>query len=214
MSTPQSFPLIVMEGAGWPARRGLARMIFGGVFERHPKLKALLVEQPGNWWESALYEFDAAWRAGTPEFFAIVPRLPSEYCASNVFVGASFVSHFEAETAIAHGYSSNYMWGSDYPHREGTWGYRETADEPSRTKLALRATFTGLEPQAVGEILSANAVRELELDGSTLQKVADRIQSPSVTSLVEPLTADEQRRIDTYRDHNQDFTLAFRVYGE
>jgi predicted TIM-barrel fold metal-dependent hydrolase len=213
-ASPQSFPLIVMEGAGWPARRGVARMIFGGVFERHPALKLLLVEQPGNWWQSALYEFDAAWRTGTPEFFELVPRPPSEYCAENVFVGASFMSHFEAEAAIAGGYGSNYMWGSDYPHREGTWGYRDTPDEPSRTGLALRATFTGLDPGPVAAMLGANAVRVLGLDGPALQRVADRIGAPSVASVVEPLTEDERHRIEGFRNKAEDFTLAFRVYGE
>jgi predicted TIM-barrel fold metal-dependent hydrolase len=213
-ASPQSFPLIVMEGAGWPARRGVARMIFGGVFERHPDLKVLLVEQPGIWWASALYEFDAAWRTGTPEFFEIVPRPPSEYCAQNLFVGASFLSHFEASAAIEGGYASNYMWGSDYPHREGTWGYRENADETSRTRLALRSTFTGLDPAAVTAMLGANAVRVLGLDGPLLEQVAERIEAPSVAELATPLTDDERRKIDVYRNKNEDFTMAFREYGE
>jgi predicted TIM-barrel fold metal-dependent hydrolase len=213
-ATPQSFPLIVIEGAGWPARRGVGRMIFGGAFERHPGLKVILVEQPGVWWYHVLYELDAAWRTGTPELYEIVPRPPSEYCVDQVFVGASFLSHFEAETAIEGGYAANYMWGSDYPHREGTWAFTESPDEASRTRLALHATFTGLDAVMVKGMLGANAVRVLDLDGEALQRVADRINAPAVESLTAPLSIAEQRRIEMYRDRNEDFSMAFREYGE
>ena len=27
-------------------------LIFGGVFERHPELRLLIVELPGSWWKS------------------------------------------------------------------------------------------------------------------------------------------------------------------
>jgi hypothetical protein len=50
-----------------------------------------------------------------------VPRPPSEYCRANVSLGGSFLARFEAEDAIAHDYVPNMLWGSDYPHMEGTW---------------------------------------------------------------------------------------------
>ena len=40
---------------------------------------------------------------------------------ANVFFGASFASPFEVEQAILHGLDTQLLWGSDYPHLEGTF---------------------------------------------------------------------------------------------
>ena len=47
----------------------------------------------------------------------MLPRLPSEYFATNCWVGASFPSPTEVGVldTIA---LDRFMWGSDYPHRK------------------------------------------------------------------------------------------------
>ena len=60
----------------------------------------------------------------------------------NLFVGASCLAHFEAEDAIEHGYATNVLWGSDYPHPEGTYQYPRYEGEPSISKLAMRDACT------------------------------------------------------------------------
>ena len=58
------------------------------------------------------------------------------------------------------------MWGSDYPHPEGSW---------PNTAQYLRDTF-GDFPEADGrKILGENAVEFYGLDRSRLQAVADEI---------------------------------------
>jgi len=70
-------------------------------------------------------------------------KKPSEYCATNVYIGGSYMAPFEAEMAIDEGYVQNIMWGSDYPHAEGTYQYPEVADSETMTHVALRFTFSG-----------------------------------------------------------------------
>ena len=83
-------------------------MIFGGGFERHPRLKLLLVEQNHRWWTATVDEFESAYLSHSWMVRDQMPRPPSEYLRNNVFIGASFMAPFEAEAAIAE------------PHRRST----------------------------------------------------------------------------------------------
>jgi predicted TIM-barrel fold metal-dependent hydrolase len=98
--TPGNIALIGLEGGGWPSRRGLGRMLFAGVFERFPRLKMVYAEHPGLWWGPAMFEYDTQWHEVGPALQLVMPRKPSDYCRTNVFVGASFLSHFETEDAV------------------------------------------------------------------------------------------------------------------
>ena len=109
------------------ARRPMHRLIFAGVFERHPDLKLVLTELPGDWWRVKLADMDSLGMYGG----GADGMKPSEYAKRNVFLGASFQARFEAEDAIEHDYWQNIIWGTDYPHVEGTWrrpGDGETAE--------------------------------------------------------------------------------------
>ncbi len=165
----------------------VVRFVFGGIFERHPKLKLIQTEQVGAWYGQVLGELDSRWVAFRHQIGDLVPRLPSDYCRENYFVGASFQSRHEAETAIREGYVENMMWGSDYPHPEGTYHYPERPDEPAMTHLAMRNTYSGLPHEAIRSMLGENAVRVYGLDGEELRRVAERITAPSLGELSRPL---------------------------
>ena len=129
----------------WLGRRAMWLLTFSGVFDRHPNLKLVLTELPGTWWELTVSDMDGAYfnhRAGLIR--ETLPKKPSEYVASNIFMGASFQSRQEAEMAVDGGFDDKLMWGSDYPHAEGTWIFTEDLDDPSLTKLSLANTFHGL----------------------------------------------------------------------
>jgi predicted TIM-barrel fold metal-dependent hydrolase len=162
-------------------------MVFGGVFERHPDLRLVLTEVQESWWGPAMREMDTAYLNSFGTFRELLSKKPSEYCAANVFVGASFMAAFEAEDAVAGGYSENVMWGSDYPHPEGCWKYPEADDEESTTRLHLRHTFGGIEPEAARNMLGENAVRLYGLDRAKLAKVAGRIGAPTPAELRQPV---------------------------
>jgi predicted TIM-barrel fold metal-dependent hydrolase len=83
------------EGGSWMSRRALPRLIFSGVFERHPGLRLVYTElanQPSTWWPGNLIEFDHAWQRRGWMAREKCPRPPSEYIVSNVFLGAMQLS--------------------------------------------------------------------------------------------------------------------------
>ena len=116
-----------------------------------------------------------------------VPRRPSEYFASNVFIGVSFLSRDEAAAAVGDGMDRNILWGSDYPHVEGTWAGARSDDEEPMTWRALRRTFAGLESVPIRRMAGVNAVAALGLDGEALASVVPRIGAPSVETISRPL---------------------------
>ncbi len=190
-SGPETVSLLSLESGGWPARRAMHFMILGGVFERHPNLRLVLTEQPGDWWTSSVNDLDSTYLATihTPGLAEQTPRRPSEYARENVFIGASFLARYEAEQAVRDGYTRQVMWGSDYPHMEGTFQYPRSFDEPSVGRMAMRYTFAGLPDDAIRDMAGENAVRVYGLDREELAKIAARIGAPTLTELGTPLEA-------------------------
>jgi predicted TIM-barrel fold metal-dependent hydrolase len=165
-SGPERMSLILAE-TDWFGRRGVAHMLFSGVFERHPKLHLALTEQRTHWLEPMLREYDSIYEFwGNAHIRKVLPRRPSEYFASNCFVGASFMSRIECEARGELG-ARAFMWGSDYPHEEGVW---------PDTKTSLRWTFgCGVPGAELRRMLGENAARCYGLDIGELKPVADRI---------------------------------------
>ncbi len=193
--------LVWLSEVLWLSRRGLGHMIFGGVFDRHPNLRVAFVEQRGNWVQQALAELDSAY-LGAPVNAALPllgvdvdapKRKPSEYWRTNCFLADSFMAPYEAAMRDEIGIETM-MWGSDYPHLEGTW---------PRTNQALRNTFGGIPEADTRAILGDNGVRCLSLDVEKLQPIVDRI-GPKPKELFDGLPDDE---MPPYRG------LAFREGG-
>lgn len=66
------------------------------------------------------------------------------------------------------------MWGSDYPHLEGTWPH---------TMESLNATFSSVEEdQEVRDMLGLNAAEVFGFDIEAMNKVADRV-GPSLAEV-------------------------------
>ncbi len=189
-SGPEADMIIPIESGGWYARRSMHWMALSGVFERHPRLKLVLTEQPGDWWPSALAEMDSIYAMQArlhPEIRQRVPRRPSEYCSTNVFVGASFLAHHEAVAAWRDGYADRLMWGSDYPHVEGTFQYPASWSDESMTRQSLRFTFGGLPAGAVRAMAGQNAAAAYGLDYPELARLASSIGAPTYEDLARPL---------------------------
>ncbi len=80
----------------YAARRALSHLILGGVFERFPKLKVVLVELRADWVPATLAHLDAR----VAESSLGLPLKPSEYFARNGWVAPS--SPRPAEVAMRH----------------------------------------------------------------------------------------------------------------
>ena len=69
------------------------------------------------------------------------------------------------------------MWGSDYPHDEGTHPY---------TREHLRARFSAVEPAELKMFLSENAAKLYDFDLDALAPLAQQF-GPTVAEIAEPL---------------------------
>lgn len=206
---PGAMTIVKLEVSNMTRISPLSHLIFGGVFERHPRLRFVMTESVGPWWPTVMKELDSAYIhdvAEYPDMKDRVRKLPSEYALENVFVGASFMARFEAEDAMANGYIRNVIWGSDYPHFEGTFQYGVTSPEgDTATRSAMRFTFAGLPRDEVSWLLGGNAIRAYGLDAAALRRVARRINAPTYEQLNVPLA--------TLPDPHDRGHHAYRTYG-
>lgn len=177
---PMGMPLLQME-MRFMSRRGLWQMIFGGVFERHPGLKLMFVENGVTWLEDTLRDMDSLYYSrGHAYIRDVLKRSPSEYWATNCYIGGSMLAPYEVATRDVVGVH-NLCWGSDYPHSEATWPH---------TMLSLRNTFWSIPESDTRAILGENAMRVFNLDESKLRPIADRI-GPRPEDLRQPVSPDE-----------------------
>jgi predicted TIM-barrel fold metal-dependent hydrolase len=170
--------------APWLGRRGMWLLTFTGVFERHPGLKLVVTELPGAWWAETVREMDAAYHSYFPSgpLRAALPQEPSFYVQRNISMCATFTSRAEALGAVEGGFTDRILWGSDYPHVEGTWRFPESPDEPSITRLSMAHAFHGLAEEDIRRMAGLNAVECFGLDVAAIAKVAERI-GPALSDL-------------------------------
>ncbi|MEB3033684.1 amidohydrolase family protein [[Mycobacterium] nativiensis] len=180
-----SFAVWVYE-THWYAHRALWHLIFSGALDRHPDLTVVFTEQGAGWIPATLDSLDvAAARYARPG--SAIARFagptagslslqPSEYWSRQCYVGASFMRPVECAERDAIGVDK-IMWGSDYPHYEGTGRY---------TREALRYTFAGVPAAEVAAMLGGNAAAVYGFDLAALAPLADRI-GPTVAEVSEPL---------------------------
>jgi predicted TIM-barrel fold metal-dependent hydrolase len=190
---PGDAQIYTVEEGGYFSRRALPVMIFGEVFERHPSLTLVLTEQPGAWWQYTLAELDSVYRRETNRHLWDRMQLPSHYFAHNVYIGASFMSHHEAQLAVDAGVADRFMWGRDYPHPEGTYLYPEPGDDLPMSQLALRDALHDLPPDDVAQITGLAAIACYGLDDRKLRAVAERIGAPTLDELRTPNDAGDPR---------------------
>jgi predicted TIM-barrel fold metal-dependent hydrolase len=184
-------PALMFLEFGWYAQRPLLRLIFSGVFERHPDLRFVMTEQGNSWVPGLLAGLDWSYHrmrtvADSPESTfgrAVAEGLslaPSEYWARQCYLGASFLGPHDVVTREATGID-RVMWGSDYPHSEGTHPH---------TMEALRYTFAGIDPAEVQMMLGSNAARAYGFDLDALSAIADEV-GPRVEDVARPLGPNE-----------------------
>jgi len=160
---------IYVSEVAWFVARPLTFLIWGGVFEDHPRLRVAITEGTAIWVPSYLELLDQrysshAGNAKLGDYKSHLSMKPSEYFARNVRIGAS-VSRREAELRHEIGVGC-LMWGSDYPHPEGSW---------PKTAERLRDSFAGLPSDEVERILGGNAAEFYGFDVEKLAPLVARI---------------------------------------
>ncbi|MBO2447315.1 amidohydrolase [Actinomadura barringtoniae] len=184
---PVSLAVFIVE-VSWYAHRALWHLIFGGVFERHPDLRFVLTEQGSDWIPGVLKTLDyyysrfrsgdetAEAKFGGPAASQLSLK-PSEYFARNCYVGATFMK--PSEIPLRHDIGiGRIMWGSDFPHDEGTFPF---------SREALRRTFHDVPADELHAMLAGNAAQVYGFDLAALRPHADRV-GPSEEEIGRPLT--------------------------
>ena len=161
----------MLEVAFW-THRPLWQLLLSGKFDKFPNLKYAPVEC-GSWWlGDLLFKTDAVfggrnWKVKkmASRTKDLICKLPSEYIGANVFIGASTMSKVELRRRYVNGIDA-LMWGTDYPHPEGSW---------PNTIERLETDFQQIPVEETRLLLGLNAVRCYDLDVDGLTKIAENI---------------------------------------
>jgi predicted TIM-barrel fold metal-dependent hydrolase len=122
-------------------QRAAMKMVASGALDRHPNLRVLISEGGATWVPFLGDRMNEGYRQHAMSVFPKLSRSPKEILMSQVYT--SFQHDETAVAALtAMGYQ-NVMWGSDYPHMEGTFGH---------TQETLHQLFDGVDQKAVERI--------------------------------------------------------------
>jgi len=130
-------------------QRAVARMVSSGALDRHPTLKILVSEGGASWVPFLGDRMNEGYRQHGSFVRPTLSRMPKEIMYRQVY--ASFQHDESAVAACAAMGFRNVMWGSDYPHMEGTFGH---------TQDTLHHLFDGVDPK-VRERITVGAFTEL-----------------------------------------------------
>jgi predicted TIM-barrel fold metal-dependent hydrolase len=144
--------MVQLGGGNGNFRKIFAEMVFGGLFDRHPKLRIVFAEGGLSWVPGTLQDAEMAIDSYRDLMSYVPKHRPSDYwyehCAAtfmNDAAGLKQIDIIGAECAL---------WGNDYPHNEGTFGYSRNAMK----------TVIDLTPEAdARKILGGNTIRLFKL---------------------------------------------------
>jgi predicted TIM-barrel fold metal-dependent hydrolase len=108
-----------------PFRRVLGNLIFGGIFDRHPKLKVVFAEGGINWVAGALQDAELTYGAHRELYDWPMKHRPSYYWHNHCY--ATFQTDTIGLRLLDVIGADRIMWAQDYPHSEGTFGYTAKA---------------------------------------------------------------------------------------
>ena len=166
--------------------RPFLHLLLSGVFERHPRLQFAMTEQGAAWLPPLLERLDRSIvrireTGATGELRygqeSILPLTATEYFQRNCWVGVSSPKAADVEAIIGLGLD-RFMWGSDYPHDEGTAPF---------TREHLRQLFQTWPQADLRQFLSGTAAGVFDFDLEALRPIADE-WGPTVVEIGEPLT--------------------------
>ncbi|MDZ7678524.1 MAG: amidohydrolase family protein [Acidimicrobiales bacterium] len=178
--------LLYINEVSFFSQRPFVHMLLGGVFERFPNLKFVMTETGCAWVPPLLERLDKmiiqirdTGATGEIRYTEGNKRTmtASEVFEQNVWMGVSQPGPEDAAARHVLG-EDRFMWGSDYPHDEGTYPF---------TREHLRQIFHDVEREEMERILSANAAKLYGFDLEALAPYTAAV-GPSVSELAEPLT--------------------------
>jgi predicted TIM-barrel fold metal-dependent hydrolase len=127
----------------------VAGLIFSGALERHPGLRVVFAEIGFGWLPYLIEIMDRQFErylGSRAEMRTTIK--PSAQFARQVSI--TFIEDFHGEEIIPKVGVDNVLWGSDYPHSDGTW---------PRSREAIEESLGTLAAADRAKVLSGNAAR-------------------------------------------------------
>ena len=192
-SYPFSMQLYINEVVFY-SQRPFVQFVLSGVFERFPGIKFVMTEQGCSWVPPLLKRLDATLaqirKTGAMgeiryDKDTVLPRSATDYFRQSCWMGVSQPAPEDAAARYEIGLD-RFMWGSDYPHDEGTYPY---------TREHLRARFAGVPEDEMRKILAGNAARLYDFDLDKLAPLAEKI-GPTVDEVNTPIDAIPDKTLD------------------
>ncbi len=149
----------------WFSHRPLWFLIWGGVFEAHPGLKMVFAEQGADWVPDTLRIMDNMYYGMFRHERKRLSLSPKKYFRRQCYVEAMFLGRREVKMRHEIGVE-NMLWGSDYPHYEGTWPH---------SKKSITETLAGVPEVEIRMILSQNAAALYGFDLTELGGIAAEV---------------------------------------
>lgn len=169
---PGSVGIFLSEIIYW-AHRPFWFMVWSGAFERHPGLRLVMTEQKADWMLETLALMDS--RYELPMFAQLrrsLPMKPSEYYERQCCIGASYMDKGEWNARHDLGVD-RLIWGSDYPHLEGSWPH---------TVKRLGETFAEVPRDEVARMVGLTAAKLYGFDPDRLRPLAAK-HGPSLDQI-------------------------------
>jgi predicted TIM-barrel fold metal-dependent hydrolase len=127
----------------------VAHLVASGALDRHPTLRVFIAEAGASWVPALGDRMDEGYRQHGMFVRPQLSMLPSELIYRQVYT--SFQHDKTAITAVTSMGYRNVMWGSDYPHLEGTF---------PETQKVLTELFEGV-PDDVRESITLDTLGDL-----------------------------------------------------
>jgi predicted TIM-barrel fold metal-dependent hydrolase len=177
--------LLYMGEFQFYSQRPFLHLLLSGVFERHPDLVFTMTEMGSYWLPDLLARLDRmivrvreSGATGELRFGeeSVLPMTATEYFNRNCYVGISQPKLPDVEAIKALGVD-RFMWGSDFPHDEGTAPY---------TREHLRQLFHSWPEDTMRRFLGGTAAEVYDFDLAALRPLADQY-GPTVDEIAQPL---------------------------
>jgi predicted TIM-barrel fold metal-dependent hydrolase len=154
LSVPEAYTFMIHE-----IQRSLASLIFGGVFERFPRLKIVSAENDVGWLPHFMYRLDHADEKFGAMIAQPLPHRPSEYIRRQLW--AAFLDDPIGPATYKLFGEDQYMWGSDFPHTDSTW---------PKSRQVIERNFAGVPSDVRTKMVFTNVAKLYGLEESGAQR--------------------------------------------
>lgn len=151
--TLAEWPQLYM-GVHYLMQRTLTDAIFGGVFDRFPKLRFVSVENDVSWLPHYVYRMDHFVDHFVAHADVSLQRRPSDYINDHFFSTFQFEGPGIDSVRKTLG-STTIMWGNDFPHLDSTW--------PHSSKVIQESLSDIMPAKDVDNIIYNNVVKLYDL---------------------------------------------------